>query len=880
MGANWLKSLGRGRLGRRLRSRNGCRPGLEALESRLVPSTDVLTFHNDLARDGGNLTETTLTPSNLNSTNFGKLFSYTVDGQVYAEPLYKAGLSVSGQGTHDVVFIVTEHDSAYAFDADSNTSGPNHDGVLWHVSFINPSAGINPVLATDVGCNQIAPEIGITGTPVIDANTNTMYFVAETKNTSGSTTYHQTLYAVDITTGATKGSVEIAASVSGSAAGDTFNPKMYKERTGLVLMGGVVYTSWASNCDITPAHGWVISYNAATLAQVGVFNSSPNGQLDTIWQAGGAPAADGSGNLYFETGNGSAGPSTSNYNEAFLKLSTSGALSVADYFIPANFQALDNGDQDIGSGAPIVLPDQPGAHPHLLVGGGKDGRIFLIDRDNMGKLNNPPNGPDLVVQELPAGTLSGGSWDVPAYFDAGSDGQRWIYYAGNGDTLKAFSLTNGLLSTSPTSHSSASFGYPGATPIVSANGTSNAIVWAVQQGGTAVLHAYDATNLATELYNSNQAGTRDQFGASVKFATPTIADGKVFVGTSNSLTIFGLLHPILAAIPDKTIPPGQQVLNVTLNVTNPGTGSLTYQASGQSLAYVLTQQTGTLTYVSMFDNYGGKNEKWLQAPSGQWYFILPTGELDQWDGTNNMASGTSLGKVGATYYATPTLLTNPPPNQPHASFSFSGNVLTITRDLAWNSSMVVTVTVSNNQGSDSKTFTVTVAGQPPVLDSISDKTIPSSQQTLNVSLNVTNPSGDALTYQASGQSLAYVLTQQTGTLTYVSMWDNYGGKNEKWLQAANGQWYFILPTGELDQWDGTNNQASGTSLGLVGTSYYNDPTLLTNPPANQPHASFSFSGNVLTITRDLAWASSMVITVTVSNDQGSDSKTFNVFVTG
>src|SRR5262249_40846266 len=255
----------------------------------------------------------------------------------------------------------------------------------------------------------------------------------------------------------------------------------------------------------------------------------------------------------------------------------------------------------LGAGAPVALPDQPGSHPHLLVGAGKDGRIFVIDRDDMGRLNNPPSGPDLIVQELPANTVAGGSWDTPAYFDAGSDGSRWIYYAGSGDHLKAFSLTNGRLSTSATSQSSASFGYPGATPIVSANGTSNAIVWAVQQGSTAVLHAYDALNLANELYNSNQAGTRDQLGTSVKFATPTIADGKVLVGTSNGLAVFGQLGPVLAPIPDQTIPPGQQTLNVTLSVTNPGGGTLMFAATGQSLAYNVTQQTGSLTYVSVWD---------------------------------------------------------------------------------------------------------------------------------------------------------------------------------------------------------------------------------------------------------------------------------------
>jgi hypothetical protein len=523
---------------------------VEAFEDRVVPSADVLTYHNDLGRTGANLSETVLTPANVNSTDFGKLFSYTVDGQVYAEPLYQTDVFIPGQGTFNVVFIVTEHDSVYAFDADSNTSGPNHDGLLWHVSFLG--AGITPFSQADAfNCGQITPEIGITATPVIDPASATIYVVAQTKQVVGTTTtYHQQLHALDITSGEEKfgGPVEVTATYPGMSAGDTFDPRRYKERPGLVLLNGVVYTSWSSHCDATPSHGWVIGYDAQTLAQVAVFNTSPNSQLATIWQAGGAPAVDSDGNIYFETGNCNSGgtdPNLGDYGEAFMELSSADGLSVADYFIPANYQALDAADQDIGSGAPIVLPDQPGDHPHLLVGAGKDGRIFLMDRDAMGGLNNPPNGPDLVVQELPTGTIAGGSWDVPAYFDAGSDGNRWIYYAGNGDRLKAFRLTNGLLSPSPTSQSPTAFtGNYGATPIISANGTSDAIVWAVQEGTTAVLRAYDALNLAHELYNSNQAAG-DHLGTGVKFATPTVADGKVFVattGASNTVSVFGLFN--------------------------------------------------------------------------------------------------------------------------------------------------------------------------------------------------------------------------------------------------------------------------------------------------------------------------------------------------
>jgi hypothetical protein len=694
---NWLESLGRSRPDCRPGSRQGFRPRLEALEDRVVPSTDVLTYHNDLSRTGANLNETILTPSTVNSTNFGKLFSYSVDGQVYAEPLYKSNVTIPSQGTFNVVFVATEHDSVYAFNADAQTGGPSNDGVLWQTSFLGP--GITPFSQADAyGCGQITPEIGITATPVIDDSTNTIYVVAQTKEVAGdTTTYHQMLHALDITTGAEKfgGPVEITASVPGTGDGGstvTFHAQDYKERPGLVLLNGVIYTSWSSHCDINPdgrgAHGWVIGYDASTLAQTSVFCTSPNGNLDTIWEGGGSLAADSNGNLYFETGNGSSGPDNSNYSEAFIALSTSGGvLSVADYFIPANFAILDALDKDIGSGAPIVLPDQPGDHPHLLVGAGKDGRIFLIDRDNMGQLNNPPDGPDNIVQELPDGTIAGGSWDTPAYFDAGSDGNRWIYYAGSGDHLKAFSLTNGLLSTDPTSQSSASFGYPGATPVISANGTSNGIVWAVQQGGTAVLRAYDALDLTNELYDSNQAGSRDHFGTSVKFATPTVADGKVFIGTADSLAIFGWLNSGMTPNGGQTLASHPQQLDGKLSVSNSNSGPLRLPATGQGLASIPTQPMEAQADGSSQDNGGGQAEQWLQATDGRWYFILRSGAE---------ASGTLPGNVSASYSNDPTPLSRPPANQPYAALGFTGNTQTSTRDL----DRVSHVQEDNNETSD------------------------------------------------------------------------------------------------------------------------------------------------------------------------------------
>jgi hypothetical protein len=512
------------------------RPRIEELERRELPTVSVLTYHNDNARTGANLNEPFLTPGDVNMTTFGKLFSVPVDGQVYTQPLYLPSVTVPGRGTHNIVFVATEHDSVYAFDADTAQAGVG--GMLWQDSFINPAAGITTVSSSDVNCSQITPEIGITATPVIDPTTGTIYVVAMTKETHGpAAVYVQRLHALDVATGAEKfgGPVVIQASVPGTGDGgtmDVFNPFSYKERPALLLLNGVVYTSWSSHCDIGQYHGWVIGYTAQTLQQVAVFNVTPDANEASIWQSGAGPAADSSGNIYVMTGNGGFDASTGgrDYGDTFLKLSTAGGLTVADYFTPANQQALANADLDLGSGGNLVLPDSVGStlHAHLIVGAGKEGKIYLIDRDNMGKFDMAA---DHVVEEF---TGIGQEFGMPGYFN----GQ--VYFGGVNDTLKAFAISNAAITMTPASHTSLSFGYPGTTPSISANGTANGIVWAIENGSPGVLHAYDATDLAHELWNSNQAGTRDQLDAAVKFTVPTIANGKVYVGTNGRLTVFGL----------------------------------------------------------------------------------------------------------------------------------------------------------------------------------------------------------------------------------------------------------------------------------------------------------------------------------------------------
>jgi hypothetical protein len=500
--------------------------------------TDVITYHNDIARTGQNTTESKLTQANVNSTTFGLLRNLSVDGKVDAEPLYLSQLSVAGTA-HNVVFIATEHDSVYAFDADTGAQ-------LWKVSLL----GSGETTSDNRGCGQVSPEIGITSTPVIDRSAGAhgiLYAVAMSKNGS---TYFQRLHALDVTTGAELEGGPIAIQATYPGTGDNssggqvvFDPKQYKERAALLLLNGVIYTSWASHCDFSPYTAWVMGYNQTTLAQTSVLNLTPNGHEGSIWQSGGGLAADPQGNIYLLMANGTfettldvnGFPNQQDYGNGSVKLSTTGGnLKVADYFDMSNTVSESGIDADLGSGGPMVLPDLnfgTGGILNLAVGAGKDGNIYVVNRNNMGKFSPTANN---VYQELP-GALPIGVWGVPAYFN------NTVYYCDQNSTLKSFSIVNGKLSTAP-GHTGASFTYPGVLPSVSANGASNGIAWAIENTATAVLHAYVASDLTQELFNSNQAsGGRDHFGAGNKFITPMIADGKVFAATTNSVAVFGLL---------------------------------------------------------------------------------------------------------------------------------------------------------------------------------------------------------------------------------------------------------------------------------------------------------------------------------------------------
>jgi hypothetical protein len=503
-------------------------------------AADVVTYHNDVARTGQNLNETLLGPSTVTSANFGKLGLFTTDGKVDAQPLYLTGVSVPGVGLRDVVYVATEHDSVYAFDAESAT-------MLWHVSLL----GTGETPSDTRGCSQVTPEIGITSTPVIDRGrgpNGAIYVVAMSKTASGG--YVQRLHALDVALGSELVAPQtVQASYPGSGAGSaggavTFDPKQYEERAGLLEVNGQILTVWTSHCDIDPYTGWVIEFDPATLARSAVINLTPNGSRGGLWMAGAGPAADPAGYVYVLDGNGTfdttlsgAGfPAAGDFGNAFIKLGTAGGLSVADYFATFDTVAASNADTDLGSGGAIVLPDLidgNGATRHLAVGAGKDGHMYVVDRDAMGKWNASAN---LNYQDI-TNALGGSVFSMPAFFN------NTLYYGAAGATLKAFPIVNARVASTAASTTATSFAYPGTTPSISASGSTNGIVWAVENSNPAVLHAYDAANLAHELYNSKQAaGSRDSFGAGNKFITPTIVNGHVYVGTTTGVAEFGLLR--------------------------------------------------------------------------------------------------------------------------------------------------------------------------------------------------------------------------------------------------------------------------------------------------------------------------------------------------
>ncbi len=569
-------------------------------------AADVLTYKYNNARDGANTNETILTPANVNASSFAKLFTYTVDGYVYAQPLYVSNVQIPGQGTHDVVFVATENDSIYAFDADSNL-GPN-GGLLWKTNL--GTALISTFYGVRYHHNVLNPIIGITGTPTIDTNTGTLYVDVFSGVVSNTASGFHTLHALNITNGTEQ--IHSPTLVTGSVPGNgvdatngvvVFAPQSHMNRPAMTLVGGTLYASYGSYGDTDPFHGWVIGYDTATLQQLTnyTFATTPNATTNAfginagegaLWMGGDGLCVDNQTNLYFESGNGSFSAFTNggDYGDSFIKLSSSNGLAVADYFTPWNQSSMDVNDQDLGSGGPILLPDSVGssAHRHLIIGAGKEGTLYLVDRDNMGHFNSAND--SQIVQELKSAI--GGLFGSAAYFN------NWIYFQGTSDRMKAFSITNAVMSASPVSTSTPTLGYLGYTPTISANGTSNGIVWVIQSdafpnNGPAVLHAYNATNLSKELYNSSQNLARDNPGGAVKYTVPVVANGRVFVGAEFALSVFGIGN----FLPPPVISPNGGIFTNSVTVT------LSDATNGTAIYYTLNgtaPTTNSLLYTGPF----------------------------------------------------------------------------------------------------------------------------------------------------------------------------------------------------------------------------------------------------------------------------------------
>jgi fibronectin type 3 domain-containing protein len=683
---------------------------LSACASLAQAQSDVLVSHYDAGRTGQNLNEPAFTTQSVNVGTFGKVYSYPLDGYAYAQPLVKSNLTIPGKGTFNAVFLATEHGSVYALDADSATP-------LWWRSFIDPASGLTS-RATNATLEDMTPEVSITSTPVIDAASGTLYVVAETVQ-SGSPAYYW-LHALDLTTGADKvAPARIQASVGNGAPPLTVDAATSTQRPGLVFVNGVVYVAFASNADNFPWVGWLLGYNGTTLAQVTVFCASPSGSLGSgIWSSGEAPPVDASGNLFIATGNGYFSASSS-WGDAFLKLSTAGGLAVLDYFAPFNQNALDLADLDLAAAGITLLPDAAGSatHPHLLVGSGKDGELYLVDRDNMGHFSGSYSTPNSQIVQWIPGAIGGvainptdatlpyadNSFTTPAYW------QNRVYFCGVTDACKAFTLSNGRLSATPTSRSPTTFGFPGAQPVVSAASSSatSAVLWAVEFDAThsiSVLHAYDATNLATELYNSNQAANqRDTGAAPVKFAVPTVANGKVFVGGRATVDVYALLagSPQRLGAPTFTPTPSSYA----------GTQSVAINASsGSSVYYTLDGTPPTLASPLYSGPLNVSATTTIKAMAVQSGFL-----------TSAVATGTySITPVGQIAYVQGAYATPQSPQSSvavkYASAQRQGDLNVVV--VGWNDS---TATVKSVIDSSGNTYTRAVG--PTVMNGVASQAI-------------------------------------------------------------------------------------------------------------------------------------------------------------
>lgn len=505
-----------------------------------APAAQVTTSQYDNARTGATLTEKVLTPQNVNANRFGKLGAFKVDGAVYAQPLFVPGIEIPDKGRHDVLFVATELDSVYAFDAQYPDEPP-----LWHISFLDHKRGVTALSARDAACPFIRPELGITSTPVIDMKTGTLYLLARTmiRHTIGSNEYFQHLHALAITTGAEKfgGPKLISATVPGKGAlakdGQVaFDAQLENPRAALLLANNALYAAWGSSCDVDPYHGWVMAYDPRSLVQRAVLNVTPDGREGGIWMSDAGLGADAGGNVYVPIGNGTfdAVAGGRDYGDSILKLALDGSsLQIRDYFTPYDQQKLSDADLDLGSSGPLVLPDLAGPHPHLLLQPSKGGAIYVIDRDRMGKFRREG---DDIVQKVP---MRGGGYGAMAYWNG------HVFFACEDDYLRDYVIVNGELK--PNKLSSTKFANPGATPSVSANGNKDAIVWAILTktwngpDQPAVLYAFAADNISQPIYSSEQDSQRDRATMGVRFVVPVVANGRVYFGARGEVEMYGLL---------------------------------------------------------------------------------------------------------------------------------------------------------------------------------------------------------------------------------------------------------------------------------------------------------------------------------------------------
>jgi Legume lectin domain/Chitobiase/beta-hexosaminidase C-terminal domain/PQQ-like domain len=579
---------------------------------------NVTTQHYDNVRSGSYTTETQLTPSTVTPSNFSRLFGQTVDGQIYAQPLYMQNVAIGGV-THNVVFVATENDTVYAFDADTN--GGTNASPLWQASMLTSAhgagSGATAIPQSDLSTTDITPIVGITGTPVIDSSTNTIYLVSASKE-GGS--YFQRLHALDITSGAEKfgGPVQLSATISGNGNGSTggtltFDQKWENNRAGLLLLNGIVYIAFAAHGDNGPWHGWILAYNAATLKQTSVWCTSENGIGAGIWMSGSGIAADTlnptgnspGGRLFVATGNGTfdaTTPYTNNmdYGDSLVRLHlNNGVMTVADDFTPLNQASLNGADQDVASGGVLILPDQTGSHTHELFQTGKEGRFYIVDRDNMGGYSTSA---DNIAQEIPVNGSSGsvpipaGIWGMPAFFN------NTMYIWGKNDVLKTFPISAGKFPTTASSKGSISIGFPSPTPVISSNAGANPILWSVESdsfgSGNAILRATDPTNIATTFYDSSVKST-DSAGGAVKFTVPTVANGKVYVGASNQLSFYGLSN---GQTPTATpvISPGAEsfVGSIQVSITDSTPGAKIFYSTTGTASTASTPYNGAITVSS------------------------------------------------------------------------------------------------------------------------------------------------------------------------------------------------------------------------------------------------------------------------------------------